>query len=113
MVERFGLSLRKACELVGLWRTTQRYSRKKKDEEKIRLRLRELAGQRRRFGSPRLHLLLKREGLVTNHKRTERIYQEEGLSLKIRKRKKRASGLRIDMPMPLGANQNYSMDFVS
>jgi hypothetical protein len=46
----------------------------------------ELAEDRRRFGSPRLHELLRREGLVQNHKRTERIYQEENLSLRTRKR---------------------------
>ena len=39
----------------------------------------ELAGERKRFGSPRLHIMLKREGLVVNHKRTERIYNERGL----------------------------------
>ena len=42
----------------------------------------ELAEDRRRFGSLRLHELLRREGLVQNHKRTERIYQEEILSLR-------------------------------
>jgi len=40
----------------------------------LRQRLRELAGERKRFGSPRLHIMLRREGLVVNHKRTERIY---------------------------------------
>ena len=42
----------------------------------------ELAEDRRRFGSPRLHELLRRDGLVQNHKRTERIYQEENARLK-------------------------------
>ena len=44
----------------------------------------ELANDRQRFGSPRLHELLRREELVQNHKRTERIYQEENLSLRTR-----------------------------
>jgi putative transposase len=44
--------------------------------------LRELAEQWKRFGSPRLHILLKREGLVINHKRTERLYREKGLALR-------------------------------
>lgn len=46
----------------------------------LRARLRELADQRRRFGSPRLHVLLRREGWAINHKRVERLYGEEGLS---------------------------------
>ena len=51
----------------------------------------ELTEDRRRFGSPRLHELLRREELVQNHKWTERIYQEENLSLRTRKRVKRPS----------------------
>ena len=75
--------------MVGLWRATYRYQRKKADDEAIRLRLKELAEQRQRFGCHRLHVILKREGLVINHKRTERIYREEGLSLRLKKRKKK------------------------
>jgi len=75
--------------------------------------MRELAEQRRRFGCERLHVLLKREGLVINHKRTERIYREEGLSLKLRKRKRRACSIRIPMPEASGPNERWSMDFVS
>jgi len=60
----------------------------------IRKRLKELAEKRRRFGCARLHVLLKREGFVINHKRTERIYREEGLSLRIRRRRKMASAVR-------------------
>jgi len=77
------------------------------------LKLKELAMQRRRFGSPRLHIMLRREGLVINHKRTERIYKEEGLSLRIRRRKKRASMLRVELSKPDRVNQRWSMDFMS
>lgn len=57
----------------------------------LRTRMLELAEDRRRFGSPRLYEELRWEGLVQNHKRTERIYHEENLSLRIRKRVKRPS----------------------
>jgi transposase InsO family protein len=43
----------------------------------LRVRLRELAEERRLLGSPRLHILLRREGWTVNHKRVERIYREE------------------------------------
>lgn len=56
--------------------------------------------------------MLKREGLVTNHKRTERLYREEGLSLKVRKHKKRVAMTRIELPQPTRPNQRWSMDFV-
>jgi putative transposase len=79
----------------------------------LRQRLRELAGERKRFGSPRLHIMLKREGLVINHKRTERIYREEGLVLRRKRRRKGAAGLRVTMPTPQRPNQRWSMDFVT
>ena len=82
-------------------------------DEKLRERMRELAHQRRRFGCPRIHLLLQREGLVVNHKRTERIYREEGLSLRKRKRKKTAAMTRVILPAPKRPNQRWSVDFVT
>ena len=62
---------------------------------------------RRRFGSPPLHELLRREGLVQNHKRTERIYQEESLSLRTRKRVKRPSHARIVQAGPAGPDEQW------
>ena len=75
--------------------------------------MRELAGERKRFGSPRLHIMLKREGLVVNHKRTERIYREEGLVLRRKRRRKGAAGARVIIPAPERPNRNWSMDFVA
>jgi len=89
------------------------YKSKKRDDSEIRQRLKELAHQRRRFGSPRLHILLRREGLVINHKCTERIYREEGLSLRQRKHRKTASVLRIEMPKAEETDHRWSMDFMS
>jgi len=74
--------------------------------------MREIAEKRRRFGSPRIHVMLQREGLVINHKRTERLYREEGLSLKLRKRKKRTAVTRIELPKPEAPNKRWSMDFM-
>jgi len=67
------LSERKACLLVNILASVYRYRLKMGNDDNLRQRLRELAGQRKRFGSPRLHIMLKREGLVINHKQTERI----------------------------------------
>jgi putative transposase len=111
--EGFQLSERWACTIVGLCRNSYRYQAKPKNDEEIRSRLRELAEQRRKFGAPRLHTLLCREGHLINHKRTERIYREEGLSLRLKKRRKRISHLRVVMGRPERINQHWSMDFVS
>ena len=72
-----------------------------------------MAHQRRRFGCPRLHIMLRREGLVVNHKRTERIYQEEGLPLRKRRRRKTAAQSRVILPAPQRPNEIWSMDFVT
>jgi putative transposase len=79
--ESLGLSERRACQLVDISSSVFRYEPKPGNDDFVRQRLRELAEERKRFGSPRLHILLKREGLVINHKRTEMLYREEGLAL--------------------------------
>ena len=84
--------------LVDLARASYDYKPVARDDDSLRERIRELAHQRRRFGSPRIHLMLRREGLVINHKRTERIYREEGLSLRKRKRKKVTTQTRLSLP---------------
>ena len=110
---RFGLSVRRACGLVGLWRSTQQYRpQPRPDEALLRQRLRELAEHRRRFGAPRLHVLLRREGWAVNHKRTERLYRIEGLALRRRKHPKRAAGVRVTLPRPTRPNERWSMDFL-
>src|SRR5688572_16866639 len=73
------------------------------------MRMLELAKMKPRYGYKRLHLLLKREGFAINHKRIERLYRMENLSLRKRRAKKRTSSL----PVPTRRNEAWSMDFVS
>ena len=82
-------------------------------DQVLRTRMRELAETRRRYGIERLHILLQREGLVINHKRTERIYREKQLSLRVRKKKKKLSRLRTVSPVLTGPNQKWELDFIS
>ena len=107
------ISERRACKIVGLCRSSCRYQAKPNNDAEIRSRLRQLAEQRRKFGAPRLHTLLRREGYLINHKRTERLYREEGLSLRRKKRRKRGSHLRVVLAGPERINQRWSMDFVA
>jgi len=112
-VEAHGYSERRACQLMEMNRRTYRRALGPDRDADLRVRLRELAEERRRFGSPRLHILLRREGVVVNHKRVERVYREEGLSLRLKRRRKRVSHLRVVQPGPTGPNQHWAMDFVS
>ena len=77
------------------------------------MRLRELAAVRVSYGYRRLYVLLRREGWRVNHKLVYRIYKEEGLEVRTKKRRKRVSALRVVLPAATGPNERWSMDFVS
>jgi putative transposase len=106
-------SQRRACVLVGLQPKTYRYVSKRPDDAPIRQRLRELALERRRFGYRRLHILLRREGIVLNRKKLYRLYREERLMVRRRGGRKRALGTRAPLAIPQGSNQRWSLDFAS
>ena len=113
VMERHGLSQRRACELVGLDRSTLRYRCRRPDDSALRQRLRELAAERRRFGYRRLGWMLAREGHALNHKKLYRLYREERLMVRRRRGRKRALGTRAPMALPIRINQRWSLDFVS
>jgi putative transposase len=107
------VSERRARRVVRLSASSYRYvSRRAEADAPVRRRLREYAAQRPRWGSPRLHWLLQREGLVCNHKRTERLYREERLAVERRRRRKRVSTPRVPPPVPTRPDERWSMDFI-
>jgi len=77
------------------------------------MRLRELALARPRYGYRRLTVLLRREGWPVNSKRVYRIYREEGLKVRVKRRKKLASHARVRPPAAARVNERWSMDFVA
>ena len=112
-IDEKGYSQRRACALIGIAPKTYRYTTSRGDDSEFRQRLRHLAAERRRFGYRRLHILLRREGVEVNHKKLFRIYREERLAVRRRGGRKRALGTRAPMTLPQGANQRWSLDFVS
>lgn len=112
-IERFGLSQRRASLLVGISRTVFSYKPVINElNEAICKRLKELASKYRKYGSWKYYIILRREGLKVNHKRVERIYRIEGLSLRIRRRKKLKAISRAELPQATRANERWSMDFI-
>lgn len=107
------MSQRRAIRVIGADRKSVRYRSVRPDDSALRVRLRELAAQRHRFGYRRLLLLIRRDGVVVNHKRLRRLYREERLQVRRRNGRKRALGTRSPMAIPQGPNQRWSMDFVS
>ena len=75
--------------------------------------MREIAAERRRFGYRRIGLMLAREGIVMNHKKLRRLYREEGLSVRRRRGRKRATGTRRPLSVPGRPGQRWSLDFLS
>jgi putative transposase len=111
--DQWQLSERRASGLAQVCRATVRYQAHGPEDESIRQRLRELAALRKRFGYRRLYVLLRREGVVVNHKRVYRLYREEGLSLRRRKRKRLTSEGRGPGEAATAPNEVWSLDFVS
>ena len=106
------VSERRACRVIAADRTTIRYRSRRADDGDLREKLRVLAQERRRFGYRRLHILLRRDGVLINRKKTQRLYREEGLTVRRRKGRKRAVGARMPPPVLALPNQRWSLDFV-
>jgi putative transposase len=107
-----GVSERHACVLVGCALSSQRYRSRRPPQAELRARLHALALERVRWGYRRLHLLLRREGQVVNLKRVYRLYREEGLAVRRRKRK-RVAVARAPQAAPTRLHECWTMDFMS
>jgi hypothetical protein len=108
-----GISERRAVRWTGFSRSTIRYQSSRPPQDELRARIRELAGERPRWGYRRIHVLLRREGWVVNRKRVQRLYREGGLAVR-RKGKRRRSQAPALVRGPLAQpDQRWSLDFVS
>ena len=109
--ESYELSQQRACAAIGFLRSTCRYLRRRRDDARLRQRIKELAEKRPRFGYRRLWLMLQRERFHVNPKRVHRVYREEGLQVR-RRRRKRVSLVRHPLVAPRRPNERWSIDFM-
>ena len=109
----FQVSERRACRVAKVPRSTWRYRSRARDQSALRVRLRDLAAVRVRYGYRRLHVLLQREGWTINHKRVYRIYREDGLGIRVKRRRKRVSLPRVTPAPPLRPQERWSLDFLT
>ena len=107
-----GLSERRALRLACLSPSVLRYERKDDGNGPLRERIVALAHRHRRHGYRMIHLRLSQEGWAVNIKRVRRLYREENLMVRRRKRKKVGLGMREPLIRPARANEVWSMDFV-
>ena len=110
--ERFGVDERPACRWLDVNRKLFHYRPRRRDDEPLRLRLIALASDHRRYGLPRLTVLLHRDGFSDNHKRIGRVYRAANLQVRKRTKRKLALGRGpVDAPA-LAPNDRWSLDFV-
>ena len=110
----FQVSARHGCALIGLNRSTYNYSSRKDSQAALRLRIREIAETRVRYGYRRIHILLRREGWAVNAKRVYRLYALEDLKIRTKRpRRKVSARVRSDRKPPTTANDVWAMDFIS
>jgi putative transposase len=103
---------RRACSIVGADRKMIRYCSRRPPDIELRARLRELANERRRFGYRRLFVLLRREGEPSGINRIHRLYREEGLTVRKRRARRKATGTRAPILVEAKPNARWSLDFV-
>jgi putative transposase len=113
LVEAFGVSVRRGCGLLEIRRSSFYYAGIPPDDAPLRAAIRAVAQERRRWGSPRIAVQLRRQGWPDNHKRIERLYRAEGLQVRRRNRKRISRGEREPLMQPKGLNELWAMDFVS
>lgn len=94
-------------------RASLRYQSHRDPQTALRMRLREVAASRVRFGYRRLTVLLRRDGWRVNAKRIYRLYTEEGLTVRTKHRTKAACRHRVPQAVATAPNQRWSMDFMS
>ena len=95
--ERFGVSERRACTVVGLHRSTMRLQPPQVTTEEAELRawLRKFSTDRPRWGWRRAAKMARRAGWQVNNKRIRRLWRDEGLRVPQRRRKKRLTGIGV------------------
>lgn len=109
----FGASVQRACRLAGFSRSGGYKPSRARDQTALRIRIRDIAHARPRFGYQRIWVLLRREGWRVNKKRVRRLFRLDGLQLRMRVRRRKHMALhRGAVPVPTGLQQRWSMDFV-
>ena len=113
--ERFGVSERRACKVVGLNRSTQRLAPPPitDDEAELRAFLRQFSKERPRWGWRRAAKEARRQGRQVNDKRVRRLWRDEGLKVPYKRRKKRLSGVGVHVGAmcPIRPNVLWALDF--
>jgi len=112
--DTYRVSERRACRVARMAVSTFRYESRQEPRTALRLRIREIAQTRVRYGYRKIRVLLNREGWKVGKKLVYRLYREEGLTLRHKPRRKRRAALhRRERFRPTAPNEVWSLDFVT
>ena len=112
LVESYAVSKRRTCRLMQMSWSSYNYQPVKKDERALIVSIGDLAAARVRYGYRQITVLLKREGWSVGKERVYCIYKAEGLEVRTKKRKKRATQKRVSLPVASAPQERWSMDFM-
>lgn len=113
MCSEWDVSIRRACGVLEVDRSTYHYKSRRPDQAGLEARIKEICATRVRYGYRRVHVLLQREGWRVNIKKTHRIYNALGLQLRNKTPKRRVKAkLRDDRKEATAPNETWAMDFV-
>ena len=113
LIDNYRVSTSRASQCVDLTRSMFYYKHHKRDEELLKMRIKEISQTRIRYGFKRIFTLIRREGFSDNHKRVYRIYKAEGLNLRTKRPRRHRSGARrLERIVTPAINKVWSMDFV-
>lgn len=114
LIQNFGLSIRRACRLACISRSTYLYQLKPNNDSEVIDAIKGILSRNSKYGCGMIHLKLRQQGIKINHKRTERIYRHQGLKLNQRKRRaKIACEERIPVKLPVEPMKMWAMDFIT
>jgi putative transposase len=111
--QTWGVGIKRSCKLLQLTRSIYYYKSLKTDQVFLRVRMKEIAYSRVRYGYRRIHVLLRREGWMVNHKKIYRLYCLEWLNLRYKKPRRHKSSSQRIVRLPANqVNECWTMDFM-
>ena len=106
------MPVRRACRVLLVNTSTYHYKPRRRGQADLEKRIKEICETRARYGYRRVQVMLRREGVQVNHKRTYRIYRELGLQLRAKTPRRRVRAkLREDRCPAQRPNQTWAMGF--
>jgi putative transposase len=113
LIDNYQVPARRACRCINLAHSMYYYRHHPKDDTLLKMRMKEIAQTRIRYGFKRIFILMRREGFIDNHKRMYRVYKAAGLNLRTKRpRRSRSGAHRLERLDTLSINKVWSMDFV-